>query len=250
MQVCRAWVIESGSGAEFVLDPIGSQFCIHSWLRQTLDSQIDDEQYWAFRAISATHAGAVESRLRNATIDAGLAMTASRRQLFILRNVEWPGGPKTADVVSDLAEGGQVLGIRHRETLRSKNAEEDAGRTRHLAARSTTGPRRRPADQFARNSGNQRQNPEPEPVASEPEGRCFTTPVVSAETTAETPVVPPVDEPAPAVSPQTTVSTTIRLGVAKSARPLSSSRPCASTQRSSPAPARAKTVMIWRLIEG
>lgn len=107
----RAWAVESGSD-DFTIDQVGGQFRLHARLRQTLDSLTDDEHHWAFRAISATHAGAVQSRLRNASIDAGLSGSVPRRQLFILRNIDWPGGPKTADMVAEFtSNGGQVLAL-------------------------------------------------------------------------------------------------------------------------------------------
>ncbi|WP_430488525.1 hypothetical protein, partial [Escherichia coli] len=93
----------------FEIDPVGGQFRLHARLRLTLDSEIDDEQHWAFRAISSPNAVAVQSRLRNAAIEAGLDANVSRRQLFILRNIDWPSGPKTAQIVSEFtANGGQV----------------------------------------------------------------------------------------------------------------------------------------------
>lgn len=253
----QAWVIESGSDAEFVLDPVGGQFRIHARLRQTLDSEIDDEQHWAFRAISATHAGAVQSRLRNASIDAGLATTVSRRQLFILRNVDWPGGPKTADMVAEfLAEGGQILpfsasDIAKLSALNEMLKKMPAGLDSWLRDR-------RPAhdiDLLTSSLGaagtESTPEPQPAPVASEPEVLpAPPTPAVSAEITAEIPVVPPVDESAPAVPPQTTASTTIRLGVAKSGREatveLEALRKHTAIFAGS---GSGKTVMIRRLIE-
>ncbi|PXW31084.1 UNVERIFIED_CONTAM: AAA ATPase-like protein [Williamsia faeni] len=107
----RAWAVESGSD-DFTIDYVGGQYRLHARLRLILDAFTDDEQHWAFRAISATNPKAVQSRLRNASIDAGLSSSVPRRQLFILRNIEWPGGPKTTDMVNEFtANGGQVLAM-------------------------------------------------------------------------------------------------------------------------------------------
>ncbi|WP_084835387.1 AAA family ATPase [Williamsia sp. 1138] len=262
----RAWAIEAGSDA-FEIDPVGGQFRLHARLRLTLDSEIDDEQHWAFRAISSPNAVAVQSRLRNAAIEAGLDANVSRRQLFILRNIDWPSGPKTAQIVSEFtANGGQVLSLSTddisklsalNEMLKKMPGGLDSWLQERKpahdieflsAALGTAGdevdapldvvePPVSPTEESA---------PEPYTPAVSP---APASAELSAETTAEIPVID-AEQPSSPVAASTPPSTSIRLGVARSGREatveLEALRKHTAIFAGS---GSGKTVMIRRLIE-
>ncbi|ORM25027.1 AAA family ATPase [Williamsia sp. 1135] len=262
----QAWAIESGSDA-FSLDRVGGKFNLHARLRQTLDADTDDEQHWAFRAISSPNARAVQSRLRNASIDAGLSSAVPRRQLFILRNEDWPGGQLMASMVSEFtANGGQVLSLSTDDIAKLSGLNEmmkkmPSGLDTWLKERS-------PAHDIEflsaalGNAGNEPDasldaaNPPASPVEV-PEPEPYTPAVspaqpsaeVSAETTAEIPVIGPDQPPSPVVA-STPASTSIRLGVARSGREatveLEALRKHTAIFAGS---GSGKTVMIRRLIE-
>jgi Predicted ATPase len=108
----EAWVAALGeAGNDFSQDPEpGTNPPLHARLRRNLDDSTEDQVHWAFRAIAATNARAVMTRLRKAAVEAGLAADVPKRRLFILRNAPWPSGPKTREVVTRfMAEGGRVL---------------------------------------------------------------------------------------------------------------------------------------------
>ncbi|PYE13139.1 uncharacterized protein DUF87 [Williamsia limnetica] len=257
----RAWAIESGSDA-FEIDPVGGQFRLHARLRLTLDSEIDDEQHWAFRAISSPNAVAVQSRLRNAAIEAGLDSNVPRRQLFILRNIDWPGGPKTAQIVSEFtANGGQVLSLSTDDI--SKLSALNEMMKKIPGGLDTWLQERQPAHDIdflsaalgdAGSEASSRLDPVapsgPPVEASAPHTPPATPSAeVSAETTAEIPVIDPDQPPTPALTP-TPASTAIRLGVARSGREatveLEALRKHTAIFAGS---GSGKTVMIRRLIE-
>ena len=109
-----AWITERGDVEQiFQLDPPpGKQVRLHGRLRQTIDTATDDERHWAFRAIASPNAIAVQNRIKNAAVAAGFGNNVDKRQLFLLRNTPWPGGVKTAEVVSSFEEsGGRTLAL-------------------------------------------------------------------------------------------------------------------------------------------
>ncbi|MEU1734846.1 DUF87 domain-containing protein [Streptosporangium sp. NPDC020145] len=109
-----AWIDGLGeAGAQFSVDPPpSSKPPLHARLRRTLDEETEDEEHWAFRAIAATHHIAALSRLRAASVTAGLNAEVSRRRLFVLRNVAWTQGPKTIAAVAEFEKaGGRVLTV-------------------------------------------------------------------------------------------------------------------------------------------
>jgi Helicase HerA, central domain len=110
----KAWVLgRSESGLPYLVDPLpGPKPDVHARLRLTLDERIEDEVHWAFRAIAAKHPTAALNRLRRATTEAGLAEGLPKRNLFVLRNIEWNTGPKTQEAL-DLMEkaGGKTFPI-------------------------------------------------------------------------------------------------------------------------------------------
>ena len=82
----RALIVELGDPA-YKHDPVPStKPPLHARLRLTLDERIEDEEHWAFRAISSNHPGAVMSRVTSASTMAGLDPTVPKRRLFLLRN--------------------------------------------------------------------------------------------------------------------------------------------------------------------
>jgi hypothetical protein len=274
----RAWIVESGSDA-LTLDNIGGGFRLHARLRQTLDSDTDDEQHWAFRAIAATNARSVQSRLRHAAIHAGLSASVPRRQLFVLRNNDWPSGQLTADMVNEFtANGGEVLALSSDDIAKLSALNEmtkkspvgfdtwlrerrpahdieilstalgDAGSEPQTGAATTfsvpadTVPERHAPETVAAESPSHDQQRHPAPP----------TPQASSETTTEIPVVrdQPADNEPAAETPVAPVSTSIRLGVARSGREatvdLEALRKHTAIFAGS---GSGKTVMIRRLIE-
>lgn len=109
----EAWVRERGGLGDqsFVQERLpGKNPPLHAVLRMIIDEDIERQRRWAFRAIAATNAKAVQSRLRNAVETAGLDGDSADRMLFILRGTPWPSGPKTAEEVAAFsARGGRKL---------------------------------------------------------------------------------------------------------------------------------------------
>jgi len=107
-----AWIAELGpAGRVFSQDPLpGAKPPLHARLRRSLDESREDEAHWAFRAIGATQAVSALNRIRNAATAAGLTEGVTKRRLFLLRNDEWSGGPRTKEVVAACeAAGGERL---------------------------------------------------------------------------------------------------------------------------------------------
>jgi hypothetical protein len=102
-----AWIAERDADQSYTCDPPpGAHVVLHARLRQSLYSATDDERHWAFRAIAATKAVAVQNRIKKAWSATGLGMGSDRRQLFLLGNSPWPAGPKTAQLVDDFHRAG------------------------------------------------------------------------------------------------------------------------------------------------
>lgn len=111
----EAWVRERGGAGDrsFVQERLpGRNPSLHAVLRMIIDERTERQRRWAFRAIAATNAKAVQSRLRNAVETAGLDRDSADRMLFIVRSTPWPSGPKTAQEVAEFsARGGQKLAL-------------------------------------------------------------------------------------------------------------------------------------------
>ncbi|HEX4830813.1 MAG TPA: DUF87 domain-containing protein [Trebonia sp.] len=108
-----AWVRERGEsdGLAFIRErqPRKSP-ALHAELRMITDDRTERQRRWAFRAIAAEHALAVQARLRNAVGAVGLDADTPNRQLFVLRAAPWPGGKKTEAQRADFtARGGLAL---------------------------------------------------------------------------------------------------------------------------------------------
>lgn len=109
-----AWIAEQNEdGRVFSLDPPPSaKPPLHARLRRSLDEAREDEAHWCFRAISATHHLAALTRLRNASVAAGLDAAVPKRRLFVLRNQGWAKGPVTQETLAAFEQaGGRVLPI-------------------------------------------------------------------------------------------------------------------------------------------
>jgi hypothetical protein len=103
-----AWIAELGpDGEAYGQDPLpGGKPDLHARLRHSLDESREDEQHWCFRAIAAPHPVAALNRIRNAVTAAGLTEGVSKRRLFLLRNAEFSGGPRTTEVVAEFEKAG------------------------------------------------------------------------------------------------------------------------------------------------
>ncbi|GLY06919.1 ATP-binding protein [Actinoplanes sp. NBRC 101535] len=113
-----AWIAEQGDAAEqFSIDPqAGGKPTLHGRLRRSLndtdeDASAEDEEHWAFRAVSSPHHIAILNRVRNAVTTAGLTKGVQKRRLILLRNLAsnpWGKGIRTREVIRDFDEAGGV----------------------------------------------------------------------------------------------------------------------------------------------
>ncbi|GAB19868.1 hypothetical protein GOEFS_096_00450 [Gordonia effusa NBRC 100432] len=87
----------------------GRNPALHARLRRTIDPLTDAEQFWAFRAIAASHFRAVQSRLDKAGIASAVSVDVSSRSLVLLRRDPWPTGAKTVKMLHDLRNRGAAL---------------------------------------------------------------------------------------------------------------------------------------------
>ncbi|MEU9889435.1 DUF87 domain-containing protein [Sphaerisporangium sp. NPDC051011] len=109
-----AWIAGQGAaGREFSQDaPPSAKPPLHARLRRTLNEESEEEAHWAFRAISSRNALASLNRLRTASVAAGLMSGSPARRLFILRNGDWSGGPRTQEAVAEFERaGGRTLPV-------------------------------------------------------------------------------------------------------------------------------------------
>jgi hypothetical protein len=81
---------------------------LHASLRMITDQRTERQRKWAFRAIAADHPRAVQSRLRKAVAAAGLGADGTERQLFVLRNTQWPSGPVTEQERAEFTSKGGI----------------------------------------------------------------------------------------------------------------------------------------------
>jgi hypothetical protein len=107
------WVEEHRELPAFEADPAPrGKPTLHARLRQVLDEQTGAEAHWSFRAIASPHPVAALSRLRNASILAGVTERTPTRRLVILRNLSWSNGPETRKTLAALeAAGGVTLPV-------------------------------------------------------------------------------------------------------------------------------------------
>lgn len=79
---------------------------LHARLRHVAEEGTGQEVHWAFRAIAAADARAFQSRLAKAIRASELASDQPHRHLLVIRNVSYPGGPKTDELRRDFASRG------------------------------------------------------------------------------------------------------------------------------------------------
>lgn len=100
---------------------------LHAKLHYEIDAESDRHQVWSFRAIGHTHAVAGLTRLRAAATSSGIRASDPDRFLVLIRNVDWPGGPKakTTKLLEQLhADGARTFAI-HPEDLATFAALRD-----------------------------------------------------------------------------------------------------------------------------
>mgnify|MGYP000038177780 CR=1 FL=1 len=112
----------------------GPKSPLHGRIRQLVDPNRDIEQSWSFRAIAASNARAVQTRLSSATTTSGFTLGDIERTLVILRRDPWPTGPKTRQMVEELHDrGGRVVAWTEQDIKRlSALAQLRAERPSHL----------------------------------------------------------------------------------------------------------------------
>ncbi|MGC4862210.1 ATP-binding protein [Micromonospora sp. DT41] len=126
-----AWIAERGpAGDGFSIDPqAGGKPALHARLRRTLDEEIEDEQHWSFRAVSARHHIAALNRIRVASTTAGLAEGVSKRRLYLLRTPDWSPGARTKEVLAAFtAAGGSTLAFSEQDVTTLMALKELIGR--------------------------------------------------------------------------------------------------------------------------
>jgi hypothetical protein len=105
----RAWIDERGGTGVYAYDPPpATKPALHARLRQTLDERVEDELHWGFRAITASNAMAVISRIRNAATATGLDVEVPKRKIVLLRNSSWGLGPATREVIASFRTAGGI----------------------------------------------------------------------------------------------------------------------------------------------
>ena len=106
------WIEQLGIGVTgYEQDPPPSpKPALHGRLWHVIDDVTDEKEFWAFRAISTTNAIGAQSRIRNATVMAGVGSSATGRTAVLLRTAPWPSGAKTTSLLAEFtASGGRVV---------------------------------------------------------------------------------------------------------------------------------------------
>lgn len=100
--LCCYVLEQADSGQQLSVDPQTIvQQALHARLRRTLDEASEDEEHWSFRAIAHTNPRAVLTRLRSASLEAGIHPGAPKRHLVILRNTAFSPGRVTQAAVAE-----------------------------------------------------------------------------------------------------------------------------------------------------
>lgn len=93
-------------------DPDQRRPSLHGRLTFIFRSEADRERHYCFRIVPHANAIAFQGRLRAAMTASGVDRALGFRHLFILRNDEAPGGPKTRQLVDVFKQsGGQFVSI-------------------------------------------------------------------------------------------------------------------------------------------
>ncbi|MQY31695.1 ATP-binding protein [Nocardia aurantia] len=116
----RCFALEQrGSGTELIVDQAATlQSALHARLRRTLDEATEDEEHWSFRSIGHTHARAVQTRLRSASLEAGIQPGTDKRHLVVVRNMPFSSGRVTAEMLTEFQAAGGVAVPISEEDLR------------------------------------------------------------------------------------------------------------------------------------
>jgi len=102
-----AWIRERGDRSRgFYKDPRRADAALHACLRMVSEDRLEQQRRWAFRAVTADNPRAVQSRIKKAVAAAGINGEKRERQLFLLRNTQWPKGPRTQEVRAEFEELG------------------------------------------------------------------------------------------------------------------------------------------------
>jgi hypothetical protein len=172
----RAWIIEQGeAGQRFTVDRVpGRRPAVHARLRQVLNDDVEDEVHYAFRGIAHHNARAVQTRITTARTDTGLVAGADRRRVVLLRNRDWPTGPKTAETVTAFRRDGGVdvpLGesdIRTFAALAQMQRPQPRGWVEWLVSRRPAGSTELLGRVLPQHSANSSEVSEPMPVRPTP----------------------------------------------------------------------------------
>ncbi|GII27985.1 ATPase [Planotetraspora mira] len=260
-----AWIVEQGeTGGVYSQDaPPSAKPPLHARLRRSLDEATEDEEHWSFRAIAATNAVAALTRMRNASVAAGLIIGDRKRRLFLLRNTEWSGGAKTREAVAAFERaGGRTLQVEEEDlkilaALRALLKDNPPDLHAWLAARRPTGEIKLLGDALGDvwtvpygmpDAGGDTATPDPVAATSGDSGRGRTD-VPAGDLAPETPAVPAAKR-APAVSDGSADAPSIVIGTTADQAParvdLEALRKHTAIFAGS---GSGKTVLIRRLIE-
>jgi len=92
----HAWVRERGHHRERyrVMRDAGVR-SVHATLRETVDEEIEDYNFWFIRGLAREHRSAVLPRIEWVKQFASLDAALHQRKAVLLRNIDWPKGPRT-----------------------------------------------------------------------------------------------------------------------------------------------------------
>ncbi|MDM4784642.1 hypothetical protein [Micromonospora sp. b486] len=256
-----AWIAAQGAAVEaFSLDPIpaGTKPALHARLRHSLSEDSEDEEHWSFRAISAPHHIAVLNRIRNAITTAGLTEGVAKRRLFLLRSAEWSTGARTREVLDAFERAGgrrlpldapdvarlaaleQLIQDYGRETLRpwfaDRRPASDITCLREALGDWPGAPEAVRTEERPAEAPDRLPVGTPPPVTAAPRSAG----PVPAPRSAGSGPVPPMIAPLPPVAGIDPERMEIGTVTAGRTRSPSTSKRCAGTQSSSPAPAPAR----------
>ena len=168
------WVDEHRDLSGFEADPPPhGKPTLHGRLRRVLNETTGEEAHWSFRAIASASAVAALSRLRNASILAGVTERMPTRRLIVLRNLAWSKGKETQKALAALAgAGGLVLPVDHEDlatfaALRQMREEAHPAWSAWLADRKPATNTRLLGAALA-NALDERSEPPPDPVEQSP----------------------------------------------------------------------------------
>ncbi|WP_319460115.1 ATP-binding protein [Micromonospora sp. RTP1Z1] len=142
-----AWIGEQApTGATYKHDPLpGRKPALHGRLIEVLDEATENEAHWCFRGIAHPNAIAVTARVKAACTMAGLDPAFPQRRLVLVRNVPWPTGKRTTEVLAAFDAAGGIrcdipeADLRVFAALRQMSAAADTTFPEWLVARRPAG---------------------------------------------------------------------------------------------------------------